>query len=84
LPTSGRSALANALEPLMSGSSALARALRPLVGSGPGAGIGLMFVLAGLVGAAAAVVGYLYRPVREIETLVPDVPPASVAPEAEG
>jgi MFS transporter, DHA3 family, macrolide efflux protein len=71
-------------EPLMSGSSALARALRPLVGSGPGAGIGLMFVLAGLVGAAAAVVGYLYRPVREIETLVPDVPPASAAPEAEG
>ena len=66
-------------EPLMSGSSVLARALRPLVGSGPGAGIGLMFVLAGLVGAAAAIVGYLYRPVREIETLLPDAP----APHAE-
>ncbi len=70
-------------EPLMSGSSALARALRPLVGSGPGAGIGLMFVLAGIVGAAAAVAGYLYRPVREIETLLPDIPPVAAAPEAE-
>ncbi len=70
-------------EPLMKGSSALARTLRPLVGSGPGAGVGLMFVLAGLVGAAAAIAGYLYRPVREIETLIPDVPPPSAAPEAE-
>jgi len=72
-------------EPFMSGSSALARALQPLVGSGPGAGIGLMFVLAGVMGAAAAVAGYLYRPVRDIETLLPDaesdaepdVPPAT-------
>jgi predicted MFS family arabinose efflux permease len=70
-------------EPLMRGSSGFARALRPLVGSGPGAGIGLMFVLAGLIGAGAAVVGYLYRPVREIETLLPDIPPAAAAPEAE-
>jgi hypothetical protein len=62
-------------EPFMSGSSALARALRPLVGSGPGAGIGLMFVLAGVIGAAAAVAGYLYRPVRDIETLLPDAEP---------
>jgi len=59
-------------EPFMSGSSALARVLQPLVGGGPGAGIGLMFVLAGLVGVAAAVAGYLYRPVRDIETLLPD------------
>jgi len=62
-------------EPFMSGSSALARALQPLVGSGPGAGIGLMFVLAGVIGAAAAVAGYLYRPVRDIETLLPDAEP---------
>ena len=62
-------------EPFMSGASAVARALRPLVGSGPGAGMGLMFVLAGLAGAAAAVGGWLYRPVREVETLLPDPEP---------
>ena len=59
-------------EPFMSGSSGVAKVFQPFVGSGPGAGIGLMFVLAGLVGAAAAVAGYLYRPVRDIETLLPD------------
>jgi MFS transporter, DHA3 family, macrolide efflux protein len=61
-------------EPFMSGPSGFANALRPLVGSGPGAGIALMFVLAGLVGALAAAVAYFYRPVRDIETLLPDIP----------
>jgi DHA3 family macrolide efflux protein-like MFS transporter len=59
-------------EPLMQGSSPLARILSPLVGTGPGAGMGLMFVLFGILGAAATVGAYLYRPVREIETLLPD------------
>jgi DHA3 family macrolide efflux protein-like MFS transporter len=68
-------------EPFMSGSRAVARALRPLVGSGPGAGMGLMFVLAGLVGAAAAVGGWLYRPVREVETLLPDAEPVGTETE---
>ncbi len=72
-----------AFEPLMRGSSALARTMSPLVGSGPGAGMGLMFVLFGILGTLASAGGYLYRPVREIETLLPDaVDAAATAPAA--
>jgi hypothetical protein len=68
-------------EPLMRGSSALARTMTPLVGSGPGSGMGLMFVLFGLLGTLVTVAGYLYRPVRNIETILPDaVPDQPVAP----
>jgi len=59
-------------EPLMSGTSALSRALVPVVGRGPGAGMGLMFVLFGLLGAAVATAGFAYRPIREIEQILPD------------
>ena len=72
-----------AFEPLMRGSSALARTMSPLVGSGPGAGMGLMFVLFGILGTLASAGGYLYRPVREIEALLPDaVGAAAAAPAA--
>jgi len=69
-------------EPLMSGSSRLARELAPLVGTGPGAGMGLMFVLVGLLGAVGALVGFAYRPIREIETILPDYDEAEQAEAA--
>lgn len=59
-------------EPLMRGTSALARVASPLVGTGSGAGMGLMFVFFGILGTLVSASGYLYRPVREIETLLPD------------
>jgi DHA3 family macrolide efflux protein-like MFS transporter len=59
-------------EPLMGRTSALARVLVPLVGRGPGAGMGLMFVLIGLLGAAGAIAGFAHRPIREIERILPD------------
>ena len=68
-----------AFEPLMSGTSTLARVLVPLVGRGPGAGMGLMFVLFGLLGAATAIAGFAYRPIREIERILPDIDPADPA-----
>jgi DHA3 family macrolide efflux protein-like MFS transporter len=78
LPLSG--VLADrAFEPLMSGTSPLARVLVPLLGGGPGAGMGLMFVLFGLLGAATAIAGYAYRPIREIERILPDADPADCA-----
>ncbi len=70
-------------EPLMRGSSALARTMTPLVGSGPGSGMGLMFVLFGLLGTLAAVGGYLYRPVRDIETILPDAVPSAPDPASD-
>ena len=59
-------------EPLMSGSSVLARALTPLVGHGGGAGMGLMFVVFGLLGTLTVISGFAYRPIREIERILPD------------
>jgi len=70
-------------EPLMRGSSALARTMTPLVGSGPGSGMGLMFVLFGLLGTLAAVGGYLCRPVRDIETILPDAVPSALNPASD-
>ncbi|HMN29707.1 MAG TPA: MFS transporter [Caldilineaceae bacterium] len=46
-----------------------------LVGSGPGAGIGLIFVLTGLLGAFFAAVGYLVPAIRNAEEILPDYVP---------
>ena len=59
-------------EPLMLNPSSLSRALSHIVGSGTGSGMGLMFLLFGLLGIAATVGAYFYRPLRDIETLLPD------------
>jgi len=73
-------------EPLMAGDSALARTLAPLVGTGPGAGMGLMFVIFGILGAIATIVAYASRPIREIESILPDcvAEPDPPAPDASG
>jgi len=71
LPMSGLLA-DRVFEPLMAGNSALARALAPLVGTGPGAGMGLMFVIFGVLGAVATVAAFAYRPIRDIEKILPD------------
>ncbi|MBU0595194.1 MFS transporter, partial [Candidatus Bipolaricaulota bacterium] len=68
-------------EPLMRGTSGFATALAPLVGSGPGAGMGLMFVVFGLLGTAAAGAGFAYRPIRDIETVLPDYDAEQLAQE---
>jgi hypothetical protein len=59
-------------EPAMASGGAVARFFQPLVGSGPGAGMGLLFVVSGIFGAAAALSGYLIPAVRQIETRLPD------------
>lgn len=55
-------------EPLVAGSAWLPR----LVGEGPGRGIGLMFVAAGVVTVAVQFVGYLYPRLRQLEEEIPD------------
>jgi MFS family permease len=55
------------LEPGMMPDGELAATYGWLVGTGPGAGIALMFVVTSLLGAALCFVGYLFPAVRNIE-----------------
>lgn len=59
-------------EPAMEAGGALAESFSWLVGTGPGAGMGLMLVIFGITGAFAAVSGYLIPAVRNVESLLPD------------
>jgi len=59
-------------EPAMTSGGKFAQFFQPLVGSGPGAGMGLLFVFSGIFGAVAALSGYLIPAVRQIETRLPD------------
>lgn len=59
-------------EPAMQPDGALAPLFGWLVGTGPGAGIGLMFVIFGAIGVMVAAFGTTIRDVREVETLIPD------------
>jgi MFS family permease len=60
------------LSPAMMPGGSLAGTFGWLVGTGPGAGMGLMMVGAGLVGIAVGVGGYMFRAVRNAEDILPD------------
>jgi len=68
-------------EPALMLGGALAEELGWLVGTGPGAGMGLLFVITGILGAGVALGGYLVPSVRQVESLLPDHD-AEVAPVA--
>ena len=51
-----------------------------LVGTGPGAGMGLMFVLAGAMAALIAVLAYTVPALREVESRIPDHDEMQVEP----
>ena len=58
-----------------------------LVGTGPGAGMALVFVVIGVLGALVGVVGFFVPSIRRIETILPDFDAdveASAAPALEG
>jgi len=59
-------------EPAMAEDGALADTFGWMVGTGPGAGMGLMLVIFGIAGAIAAASGYLIPTIRNVETLLPD------------
>ncbi|MBP8948944.1 MAG: hypothetical protein KBG73_08885, partial [Candidatus Promineofilum sp.] len=69
-------------EPAMQGNGAAAALFGPLVGTGPGAGMGLMVALSGVFGAVVGLAGYLVPAVRHAETILPDFD--AVAPPASG
>jgi MFS family permease len=72
-------------EPLLLPGGALAGTLGRLLGVGPGRGTGLLFVVAGTIALLIVLAGALYRPLREVESLLPDAcdqPEAAPAPQA--
>jgi MFS transporter, DHA3 family, macrolide efflux protein len=58
-------------EPAMMPNGALS-GLQWLAGVGPGAGMALIFILAGLCGVLVVLSGYAFRTVRHVEDLLPD------------
>jgi len=59
-------------EPLLAVGGPLATSIGSLIGVGPGRGIGLMFVVLGLLATLTAVVGFAYPQLRRVEVELPD------------
>lgn len=59
-------------EPAMQSSGTLSRIFGGLVGTGPGAGMGLMFVLGGGIAGLIAILAYTVPSLREVEIRLPD------------
>jgi DHA3 family macrolide efflux protein-like MFS transporter len=59
-------------EPAMAPGGALFPVFGPLVGTGPGAGMSLLFVFTGILSVIVALIGYLVPVVRNVESLLPD------------
>jgi DHA3 family macrolide efflux protein-like MFS transporter len=62
----------NVMEPGMQGQSGLARIFGWLTGNEPGAGMGLQFVISGLLFISVACIAWFIPAVRNVETLLPD------------
>lgn len=60
------------LEPAMQPEGSLAPLFGPLVGTGPGAGMALMFIFSGSLVILVGLGGYLFPAIRNAETLLPD------------
>ena len=60
------------LEPAMQGTGALPSAFGGLVGTGPGSGMSLLIIFCGLGASMVGLAGYLFKPVRLAEDLLPD------------
>ncbi len=65
------------LEPALMPNGSLAPILGGLVGTGPGAGMGLLLVIAGLLSVVAGLAGFAFPSVREVELRLPDHQPVT-------
>jgi DHA3 family macrolide efflux protein-like MFS transporter len=70
------------MEPAMAAGGFLAPVFGWLVGTGPGAGMALIFIFAGLVGAATGLGGFLFDAVRNVEDILHDHDAVAATPEA--
>lgn len=60
------------LEPAMQANTSLREIFGDLVGVGPGAGMSLIFIFAGLLAMLVGIGGYFIPPIRNVETILPD------------
>ena len=59
-------------EPLMAVNGPLAGSIGKVIGTGPGRGIGLIFILMGSLIVLSAIIAYKYKPLRLVESKLPD------------
>lgn len=59
-------------EPAIANGGALVKSMGWLVGSEPGSGIALMYLITGILAIGTALVGYMFREIREADILLPD------------
>lgn len=69
-------------EPAMNPGGALAPVFGPLLGTGPGSGMALMFVITGILGVLVGAAGYFFPLVRDVEDLLPDHDESASVPAA--
>ncbi len=62
-------------EPWLADGGALAGSAGDVLGTGPGRGVGLMFVVLGVATIAVVAAGFAYGPLRNVDTEVPDAIP---------
>ncbi len=62
----------NVFEPLLAEGGRLAGSVGSLIGTGPGRGIGFMYIITGLLTALLGIVGYVLPRVRHLEDDLPD------------
>ncbi|MFZ6029473.1 MAG: amino acid adenylation domain-containing protein [Chloroflexota bacterium] len=63
---------------MMNADGALATGIRTAIGSGAGRGMGLLMIVVGALYIALAIAGWLYRPLRYMEDVLPDAVPDAV------
>ncbi|UHQ23606.1 MFS transporter [Lysobacter sp. 5GHs7-4] len=70
-------------EPLMAPGGALAASVGAWIGVGPGRGLGLMFIVLGVLMTAVAASAYAVRAIRRVEDELPDAPILATGPAAQ-
>jgi DHA3 family macrolide efflux protein-like MFS transporter len=64
--------------PLLTPNGPLANSVGRIIGTGPGRGIGLLFIVLGILNILAVIIGYMYPRLRFVEDELPDAVPDSL------
>ena len=65
-------------EPLMSNEGLISSAVGSFIGAGPGRGIALLMIVVGFLRIVLALIGYSYKPLRNMEDNLPDAIPDAI------